>query len=104
MENDRTEAAKVSIQNTVFRYNEDNAAVEEIAVVTSEPTEGTDIAAGESKTIESDVIVDAPALWSTDDPNLYRVRTDVLVAGEVVDSITSVSYTHLASFQCCPKH
>ena len=89
VENDRTEAAKVSIQNTVYRYNEGNSAVEEIAVVTSEPTEGTDIASGESKTIESDVIVDAPALWSTDDPNLYRVRTDVLVAGEVVDSITS---------------
>jgi beta-galactosidase len=33
--------------------------------------------------------VDRPALWSTDSPHLYRLRTDVVVAGRVVDSTTT---------------
>lgn len=87
IQNDKAEAAQVSVQHTVYRYNEDNSALEQEAVVTGEPTAAQEVAVNATATLEGDISVPEPALWSPDDPNLYRVRTDVLVDGKVVDSV-----------------
>jgi beta-galactosidase len=45
-----------------------------------------EIAAGEERDIESTFTVKAPRLWSPLEPSLYRVRTQIVVAGGVVDA------------------
>ncbi|HEY4990082.1 MAG TPA: glycoside hydrolase family 2 TIM barrel-domain containing protein [Opitutaceae bacterium] len=40
--------------------------------------------------ISATLVLPAPRLWSPDSPTLYTVRTEVLVAGEVVDSVDTV--------------
>jgi len=37
----------------------------------------------------ADVRVRHPELWSTDHPDLYTLRTDVVVAGKIVDTVTT---------------
>ena len=44
------------------------------------------VAAGESVTFTAAVEAANPALWDTDNPNLYVARTEVIVDGEVVDT------------------
>lgn len=45
------------------------------------------VAAGRCATLRQDVRVPNPELWSLDAPRLYRLRTRVVCAGEVVDEI-----------------
>jgi beta-galactosidase len=47
------------------------------------------INAGEDKDIGSTLVVNSPRLWSPGSPALYRVLTEVMVAGEVIDSTTT---------------
>ena len=44
------------------------------------------VAAGESVTFTAAVEAASPALWDTDNPNLYVARTEVIVDDEVVDT------------------
>ena len=46
-----------------------------------------DIAAAAEGDIDETLVVPAPRLWSPDSPSLYRVRTEVLADGGVVDSV-----------------
>lgn len=48
------------------------------------------IGSGVEKDVETTLILPAPRLWSPDSPSLYRVRTEVLVSGNVVDVAESV--------------
>ena len=45
--------------------------------------------AGQTQSATITVNVTNPALWSTDSPSLYRLRTDLSVSGSVVDSTTT---------------
>jgi beta-galactosidase len=45
-----------------------------------------DINPGDSKDVASALAIQSPRLWSPDSPSLYRVRTELLVNGTVVDS------------------
>lgn len=51
----------------------------------------TTVSAGTEREFVSDLKVVAPALWSLESPSLYRLETQVIVAGEEVDR-------HLTSF------
>jgi beta-galactosidase len=48
-----------------------------------------DVPAGQTQTVTSVLRVDSPALWSSDDPVRYVVRTDVMTDGQVADSTTT---------------
>ena len=55
--------------------------------------EGRNVATTDGETMQ----VNAPHLWSTDDPYLYNVKTEVLVAGKVVDTyVTTTGIRHIA--------
>jgi beta-galactosidase len=57
--------------------------------IVSGADEGSAVATapGEDKDVDSTLVIKSPRLWSPDSPGLYRVRTQLLVAGEVVDSV-----------------
>jgi beta-galactosidase len=58
------------------------------AEAASEPAPGSQesVGAGEDKEVSATLVVNSPRLWSPDSPALYRVRTQVLVGDDVVDS------------------
>ena len=75
--NGSTSEADVTVRNTV--YNSEGEAVS----TTSETT--VSIAAGASETANTNDMVTAPKLWSIEEPNLYYVRTELLIDGSAVD-------------------
>lgn len=79
--NDSEEAQSVTLTYTVFP--KDGDVEDSIGTVT---TEAVEVAAGASADIDATVQVDDPQLWSTDDPALYTVRTEVKVGDTVVDT------------------
>ena len=79
--NDSDTAKSVTVRHTVFP--KDGSADQNIGTVT---TDAQSIAAGETAEIRATVPVSNPELWSVDDPNLYTVRTEVLVDGQVTDT------------------
>ena len=79
--NESDTAQEVTVTHTVFPKGGDEE--DEIGTVT---TEAQSIEAGESATIDAKVAVTGAELWSTENPNLYTVRTEVKVGGEVVDT------------------
>lgn len=79
--NDSDTAQEVTLTHTVFPKGGDEEAAIGTAV-----TEPQSVAAGGSAAIDADVLVEDPKLWSTDDPNLYTVRTEVKIGDKVVDT------------------
>ena len=71
----------VSLSQTVFP--KDGSPEQAIGSITTQPQT---LAAGETKTIESQLEAANPSLWSTESPNLYTVRTEVKVDGQTVDT------------------
>ena len=79
--NDSDTAAKsVSVKSTVYDKAGD---------IVSAQTDDIEIPAGATKTISQSVEVSNPKLWSVDSPNLYWVRTEIILNGKVVDSTDS---------------
>ncbi|MCD8383326.1 MAG: DUF4982 domain-containing protein [Clostridiales bacterium] len=78
LDNDSDTDVEVTVKNTV--YTSDGVSASESAEAT------TTIAAGNTVTVTSSPKVENPALWSTDDPNLYFVRTEVYVDGTLTDT------------------
>lgn len=79
--NDSADEQSVTLIHTVFPKGGNTD--ENIGTVT---TSAQTVAAGGTADIEATVQVTSPALWSTDNPMLYTVRTDVIVNGETVDT------------------
>lgn len=77
--------ANVTLVQTIFPKG--GKVEQAIGTVT---TDAQAVAAGESKTIESQISAANPSLWSTESPNLYTVRTDVKVDDKVVDTYDTV--------------
>lgn len=80
--NDTADTATVSVRSTVVDM--DGNAVNEPAT-----TEAMEIAAGKTSSFTQDLTVSSPKLWSVDSPNLYQVKTEVLVGEDVVDTYFS---------------
>ena len=56
---------------------------------------------GRSKGLKSSITVSRPMLWSCETPHIYKVRTDVKVAGKVVDTYETT--TGFRSFRFDPE-
>ena len=74
--NDTDEASTVTLKSTIYDKEADVVSVE---------TEDVVIEPGQTETVEQTVDVENPKLWSTDDPNLYWVRTEVIQDEETID-------------------
>ncbi|WP_328615138.1 DUF4982 domain-containing protein [Amycolatopsis sp. NBC_00355] len=58
--------------------------------------------AGRTRQASTDLPVERPRLWSTERPALYRLRTDVVVAGRVLD--TTTTDFGIRTFEFHPDH
>lgn len=83
VQNDSSEAADVSIKQTVYEKGSDVPAAE------GEKTKVQSVAAGKTARIEASVTVADPKLWDTENPNLYTVKTEVYVGDTLKDSYHS---------------
>lgn len=78
VQNDSASAANVTVRNTV--YEKDGTATNATSEITAT------VPAGNVSTVNAQVAVSSPKLWSVDTPNLYYVRTEILKNGSVVDT------------------
>ena len=79
--NDSDEAKSISLTHTIFPKDGDVSDI--IGTVT---TEAQEVTAGSSADIDAVVQANAPILWSTENPQLYTVRTKVKIGDQVVDT------------------
>lgn len=78
VENESSEKANVTVKTTVVDVNDE---------AVSEPViDNKKIAANESATFKQTAMVNKPKLWSVDDPNMYKVKNEVIVDEKVVDT------------------
>ena len=80
--NDSQEQATVQVKQTIYKNGSEDA------VATIEGQSVT-VEAGATKDVEQTTNVSSPALWSTDDPNLYTVKTEIVKDEQVVDTYTT---------------
>ena len=78
LDNDGESDITVTVENTI--YTDDDEAVSDTVFTTAL------ISAGSSATVTAEPSVSNPDLWSTDDPNLYYVLTEIYVGDTLVDS------------------
>lgn len=81
VDNDRADDQSVTIRQTI--YNPSGEAV------ISTTSDAKTIAAGSSATYDQTLNVANPLLWSTENPYLYQVVTEVCIDGEVVDHVAT---------------
>lgn len=79
--NDSETDQNITLTHTVFP--KDGDASQSIGTAT---TETVSVAAGNTADISAQVEVNNPTLWSTENPALYTVRTEVKVNDQVVDT------------------
>jgi beta-galactosidase len=75
------ERAAVSVRMAVLDARARQVAVQTAPVQTLEP--------GATQTYGAELAIPDAALWSPEAPSLYRLRTEVLVAGKAVDAVTT---------------
>ena len=72
--NDGTSSVQVTVTNTVVETgNQANTTVT--------------VPAGQTLPATASTVVSSPELWSVENPNLYTVRTELFVNGQVVDTV-----------------
>jgi beta-galactosidase len=91
--NDGTAPAATEVHTTVLDADGHPVAHGSTTLAASPGTTGTATTA---------VRVDRPALWSTDTPNLYGLRTDIVVSGQVVDTTSTTFGFRYTTFD--PDH
>lgn len=79
VQNETDAAQNVVLTHTVYEKGTENS----IGTIT---TTGQEIAAGQSAVIQAVVPAQNPTLWSTENPALYTVRTEVKVGSRVTDT------------------
>lgn len=78
VQNDSGAAASVTVRNTVY----EKGGSEPVASAES----AAEVPAGQTKAVSLEPVVENPKLWSTDAPNLYVVRTEILNGSAVLDT------------------
>ena len=79
VKNESKQDAKVSVRSTILHY--DGTPAYDAAT-----SEETTIPANGKAAVNHKIAVANPKLWSVDDPNLYLMKTEVLVDGQVRDT------------------
>lgn len=82
VQNESADEAQISVRNTVMNYY----GVKACAGATPCVSEKQTIESGKSLTVSQKIRVKNPKLWSIDDPKLYKMKTEVLREGEVIDT------------------
>ena len=80
VENTSAEAVEITVRQTVYKQGEEQSD----ASVTT--TEVTSVQPGTTAEITQTAKIDNPDLWSTNHPNLYTLKTEILMGDTVVDT------------------
>ena len=84
--NDSDASKTVTVKNTIIA-----ADGTEIGTKSSDQT----VAANAAATVEQDIAASSPELWSTENPNLYTLKTEILDGPDVIDTVeTSFGYRY----------
>ena len=78
VENNTEKSSDVTVKTTVL-----NSEGEAVSIPVQEVKS---IVSNSSQTFKQVAIVNKPSLWSTENPNVYKAKTEVIVDGEVVDT------------------
>lgn len=89
--NDGDSSVEVTVTNTVEGTNAVASTTVEV-----EP--------GQTEPATASTVVSGPELWSVDDPNLYTVRTELFVNGQVVDTVETTFGFRYFSFDSSGFH
>ena len=89
--NDSGSSVQVTVKNTVVGTN---------ATATTTVT----VPAGQTVIATASPVVSSPKLWSVEDPNLYTVRTELSVNGQVVDTVETTFGFRYFSFDSTGFH
>lgn len=81
VENETEAAANITVRSTVLNYEDDTQVTEPQTTDAA-----TVVQPGASAVIEQNIPVQNPTLWSTDNARLYRLRTEILSDGQIVDT------------------
>lgn len=78
VENESLDNSNVTVKTTIIDSN---------GQAVSEPVTTTEnVAVNSTKTVAQTAVVNNPNLWSTENPNMYQVKTEVIVGDKVVDT------------------
>lgn len=80
--NDSDKDVQVTVKNTVYAKSGDKAFDTTETAITAK--------AGSTVTADASLVVADPKLWSADSPNLYYVRTELVVDGNVADTYDTI--------------
>lgn len=89
--NDGTSSVEVTVKNTVVGTN-------------ATATTTIEVKPGQTATATASPVVSNPELWSVEDPNLYTVRTELFVGGQVVDTVETTFGFRYFSFDSTGFH
>lgn len=82
VENEGSKKEEVSVRSTILNYEDDTVFEGAEAAVTAPKT----AEAGEKVKFQQEMVSVDPKLWSVEEPNLYKLRTEILVGDQVVDT------------------
>jgi len=91
---ERKSVARVEVQATNFGASTE-ASVRMTVLdsrgrpVATQTTDPQAVDTGANETYTAELAISDAALWSPEDPNLYQVRTEILVGSRVVDAVTT---------------
>lgn len=80
IKNESDHNKEVKVRVALLNYEDDSV------VTMVEETEVLSILAGGVRHVQQHLVVENPKLWSNTSPHLYKVRTEIMVENEVVDS------------------
>lgn len=90
--------AKVHVETTVENETESEAGVKVRTTILDDEgnvfceavtTEAIAVSAGGTETFSQDIVTEKPKLWDTETPDLYSVKTEVIVEDKVADTYDS---------------
>lgn len=85
VENEGMVPASVTVRNTILEYDSGNV----FAGASTDTSAPVTLEAGQKQDIEQSIMAESPRLWSVSNPNLYKMKTEIMVNNEVVDTYES---------------
>ena len=93
LENATSKSIKAKVRNTLLDPQMNKVAATETAIELKANTKGSykakDDGYKDLPVCSSKLIITAPKVWRLDEPNMYTVKTEVIVGSKVVDSYTT---------------
>jgi beta-galactosidase len=90
--NGRPSDQHIEVRTVLLNADGSTLADSKPGEIATQPSDSValEIDPGSEKDVDSNLEVNSPRLWSPDSPVLYRVRTEIMVAGSATDSVDTM--------------